>query len=100
MRRSLLISIPLIFIFIVYINAQSTNSPVSDITYVSPDLINPDGKTILERIIVPEGFERIPLDENSFGFYLRNLPLKPHGTDVYLYNGQIKENKVHVAVID
>lgn len=80
-------------------NYYFTSSDIN-LSIVHQDLINPSGKTILERIKVPEGFERIPLDENSFGSYLRTLPLKPHGTDVHLYNGQIKEKKVHAAVID
>lgn len=64
------------------------------------NLINEEGKTIKERIRVPEGFERIKLPEDSFGEYLRNLPLKPHGSKVKYYNGFVKLRDVHVAVID
>lgn len=63
-------------------------------------LINKEGKTIAERILVPEGFKRIDLAEGSFGEYLRNLPLKPNGSKVAYYNGGIKPLDVHVAVID
>ncbi len=63
-------------------------------------LINEDGKTVLERIAVPEGFQRVKLAEGSFGEYLRNLPLKPHGYEVHYYNGRVKPAKVHEAVID
>jgi len=100
MKKAFFFSIPLIFIFIVCNHQQPVNRPSTNISTIPQDFINPEGKTILERILVPEGFERLPLDENTFGYYLRNLPLKPHGTDVCLYNGQIKENKVHVAVIE
>jgi Domain of unknown function (4846) len=100
MKTKFLISIPLIFIFSVYGLKQHSNIGIQKIFIKSQTIINPSGKTILERINVPEGFERIPLDENSFGFYLRNLPLKPDGTGVFLYNGEPKTNKVHVAVID
>jgi hypothetical protein len=86
--------------FFVCSHQKSTNNPDSSLTTSSENHINPEGKTIIDRIIVPDGFERIPLDENSFGYYLRNLTLKPDGADVHLYNGQIKENKVHAAVID
>jgi hypothetical protein len=65
----------------------------------SNSLINPSGKNIRERILTPEGYERIP-EEEHFTRYLRDLPLKPHGSDVHLYNGQVKTNRVHVAVID
>lgn len=64
------------------------------------NLINEEGKTIKERIKVPEGFERIKLPDDSFGEYLRNLPLKPHGSKVKYYNGLVKLRDVHVAVID
>lgn len=86
--------------FIICSHQKSSNNLVPNIPSESEDHINPEGKTIIDRILVPEDFERISLDENSFGYYLRNLPLKPHGTDVYLYDGQVKENKVHAAVID
>ncbi len=64
------------------------------------DLFNEDGTTIEDRIETPEGFERVEVEENSFGQYLRTLPLKPHGSKVEYYDGRIKRNDVHVAVID
>lgn len=99
MKRTFFISTPFIFILILCCHSH-IDKPTTKIPSTPENFINPDGKTIFERIIVPDGFERISLDENSFGFYLRNLPLKPHETDVFLYDGQIKENKVHVAVIE
>ena len=63
-------------------------------------LINPDGNTVQERIAVPDGYERIKAGAGSFGEYLRNLPLKPDGSAVRHYNGNIKPADVHVAVID
>lgn len=87
-------------IIIVFILCSYQYSPDKKLSVSPQDLINPEGKTILERIKVPEGFEKVALDETSFGYYLRNLPLKPDGTDVFLYNGEPKANKVHVAVID
>jgi hypothetical protein len=100
MKKMFFIAIPVFLIFIVCNHNQSFTNLNQNIPVKSQDIINPEGKTIFERIRVPDGFERIPLDEKSFGFYLHNLPLKPHGTDVFLYNGEIKSNKVHVAVID
>lgn len=63
-------------------------------------LINEEGKTIQERIKVPQGFERIKVEESSYGQYLRNFPLKSHGSKVMLYNGQAKSSDMHVAVLD
>jgi hypothetical protein len=100
MKKVILLSIPLIFISTVYGNRQPTTSQ-SRVLQVGPgSLINPDGKTIKQRILTPENFERISLEEQSFGDYLRNLPLKSHGTDVCFFNGGLKRNKVHVAVIN
>ena len=37
----------------------------------------------------------------SFAAYLRNLPLKPHGAEVKLFDGRTKPNRnVYVAVVD
>jgi hypothetical protein len=64
-------------------------------------LINKNEKTIEERFLLPEGYERTEADENSFSSYLRKLPLKPYNTEVRLYNGTLKSNQdVHMAVID
>jgi len=64
-------------------------------------MINPDGQTLETRILTPEGFERIIIDEISFAGYLRQLPLKPHGSEVTLYNGRTKQNHdVYNAVVD
>jgi hypothetical protein len=100
MKRFFYISVTLSLILVLYYNGRFRVYNAHNIALLSRDYFNPPGKTILERIIVPDGFERIPLDENSFGYYLRNLPVKPHGTEIHLYDGQIKENKVHAAVID
>lgn len=63
--------------------------------------INPDGKTIGERFLVPEGFTRIPVAAGSFAEYLRNLPLKPDGAEVRYYDGKTKPNRnVYDAVLD
>lgn len=63
-------------------------------------IINESGNTVRERILTPEGFERVSQPEGSFGEYLRNLPLKPHGSKVTYYNGDIKPWDVHAAVLD
>ncbi len=65
------------------------------------DYINPDGVTIETRFNVPEGYKRIEVIPGSFGQYLRQLPLKPHGTEVKFFDGSIKENtNIYDAVIN
>ncbi len=90
--------------------AQSTKSTVAEPTQSSgtpshtmekpENLINPKGQTVQNRIRVPDGFERINVEDNSFGQYLRDLPVKPHGTKILLYNGEVTKKNVHVAVLD
>lgn len=66
-----------------------------------PVKIKTEGKTISERMAVPYGYERVPAKAHSFEAYLRNLPLKPAGAAVHLFNGELKGRQdVHAAVID
>ncbi len=59
------------------------------------------GNTIAERFPPPGGFDRIPLDSHSFGYFLRHFPLQPYGSKVHLYNGELKGRQdVHAAVLD
>jgi len=64
-------------------------------------LTDTSGTTIATRFLPPDGYERKAQDSSSFGFYLRNLPLKKHGSAVHLYNGELKGNQnAHAAVIN
>jgi hypothetical protein len=64
-------------------------------------MINDYGKTILERFDAPLGYDRVQIQPNSFAEYLRTLGLKPEGSVVRYYNGQIKtNNNVYVSVVD
>lgn len=65
-----------------------------------PQHINTNGKTILERFLPPEGFERKAVPKGSFADYLRTLPLKIHGSLVHYYDGGKKQAKVYYAVVD
>lgn len=63
--------------------------------------LNPNGKIIATRFLPPEGFVRQEYAAGEFGFYLQQQPLKPHGTEVRLYNGELKYNQsAHAAVLD
>ena len=46
----------------------------------------------IKEIPLPDGYERVHLPENSFGYFLRQQSLKSDNT-VYLYNGQPKYNQ-------
>jgi Domain of unknown function (4846) len=64
-------------------------------------LVDPSGMTIGRRFRTPEGYVRADEPAGSFGAYLRDLPLKPHGAEVRLYDGRTKGGPVvHEAVVD
>jgi len=55
---------------------------------------------LLNRIPVPAGYERVAVQQASFGEWLRHIPLKKGTPPVYLYNGQKKYNQdAHFAVV-
>ena len=63
--------------------------------------INSKGTTVQTRFKLPEGFSRTLCDSNSFGHYLRELPLKEHGQPVLLYTGVEKPNNGnYLAAVD
>lgn len=63
-------------------------------------LIHAEGTNVIDRIAVPKGYERVPVADGSYGHYLRNLPVKPHGSKVHLFNGELKAKEVYEAVLD
>jgi len=63
--------------------------------------INPEGMTVETRFKPPEGFIRTKIHDGSFEKYLRILPLKPDGSEVLFYNGEVKtNNNIYDAVIN
>ena len=58
----------------------------------------PAGKQ--QRLAPPAGYEKVKLTEGTFGSFLRNLPLKPIGSDLHYYNGSIKRRNYAGAVVD
>ncbi|TGK49954.1 hypothetical protein EHQ16_13135 [Leptospira kanakyensis] len=56
--------------------------------------------SITERFPPPNNFKRVSYPNGSFATYLQNLPLKPQGSPVLLFDGRKKTNQVHVAVLD
>jgi len=82
------------------LSAYGSDGQVKDSVQTNKSCIYEAGRTVNERILVPEGFERVRVEAGSFGEYLRELPLKPHGSNVMYYNGDSKPRDVHEAVID
>jgi len=85
------------------VNHSSSNRDTDSIHQVidNQKIINPSGTSLETRILPPTHFQRITEDTNSFAAYLRHLPLKPHGSNVMLYDGSVKPNyNTYEAVID
>ncbi len=58
------------------------------ITYVtSPELINKEGSSVVERILPPQNFQRKIYAEGSFQRYIQDYPLKPYGAKVVNFDG-------------
>jgi hypothetical protein len=58
-------------------------------------------RTIINQIGLPDEFERHHANPESFGGWMRNLPLRKKGAPVYLHDGRKKSNQnVHLAIID
>lgn len=76
------------------VNGEIIQSPEDSSEIFSP------GNTVSTRFRTPEHFIREELDSNSFGFFLRSLPLHPEGHRVHYYNGEIKSNEVYAAVVN
>lgn len=96
-------SLPL---FVAFFCACGTNSAPKDqpdhpTIALAPTTAQSPGNTIATRFSPPENCSRIEAVPNSFGAYLRSLPLKAAGANVVLYSGTPKARQdVHAAVID
>ncbi len=67
---------------------------------VAVPIIFPDGETVKERFSPPAGYTRPLRQAGSIVGYLMDLPLKPDGSPVLLYDGTEKELSVYEAVVD
>ena len=64
-------------------------------------LIAPSGTNIVSRFRTPKNCTREKISIKSFAHYLRNIKLKPYGSEVSYYNGDKKTNKnIYVGVFD
>ena len=63
-------------------------------------LIDPNGRTIATRFRVPDGWERVTAEPNSFAQYLRDLPLLEDGATLYFHDGKPCDIPAHAAIIN
>ncbi len=86
----------LTLIFIIIIFLQTSCNKGSNSQY-----INKEGKTIGERISCPENYSRKDNSENSWEYFLQNLPLQKYKSEILDFKGNpIKDQRGHIAIID
>lgn len=51
------------------------------------------------RFLPPPGYDLVPVAGESFGAWLRTLPLRPEGWPVHLYDGSLKPNQAAAAAV-
>ena len=78
-------------------NAQINSKPVQAKTVHEKQ---PVPNNLAARIPAQQGYKRVEVAEGSFAHFLRNLPLKPAGSDLHYHTGQVKERKYAGAVVD
>ncbi len=66
-----------------------------------PSLAGPGSQPVRVRISTPPGYKRIPVQEGSFGAWLRNLPVRPGFAEIRDYRGRRVPNQdSHYAILD
>jgi hypothetical protein len=103
--KSMFVSLFLV-LFILSCQSQSDNTLTTNVKSdghenKTENFINPTGKTVSSRFNLPDGYSYSQEQENSWGSFLRSLPLKPDGSEVKTYRGEIKPNyQTYLAVVD
>lgn len=68
---------------------------------VEPNYIEPNSKTILERFLPENGFQRENYTNTEFGYFLQHLPLKNINEKVRYFDGNPKDKpNIYNSVID
>ena len=66
-----------------------------------PSYINEKGKTIVDRVKIPEEFLRVNYAEGSFQSFIQKYPLKNYGAEVINYDGsKYFYQSGHIGVLD
>ena len=79
--------------------SPSVESPSPTPTPTPYQVKDPEGMTIGERFIPPQGFTRAEQDDTSFAAWLRALALKPDDALVYMFDGSLKADSRSDAVL-
>ena len=108
--KFLVVVVSLVFSIFLFSGCSDLKSQVqssSDISDLSQNeksnviTVKKDENILRDRYDVPEGYERVPVDENSFGKFLRNSKLEDYGEKVKYYDGRVKDKpNVYDSVFD
>lgn len=92
----------LFIVFVVLIAYQFKPIKQSIIAVITkPSYLNENGKTIKERVNIPDNFKRVNVDTNSFQYFIRHQKLKSFGAKVINYDGNPYFYQLgHVGVLD
>ena len=83
-------------VIIIFVFSQFNNATVGENYYR-----NNSSRRTISSIPLPNGYTRTKSPRGTFASWLRNLPLKRHGSPVLLFNGRLKGNQnAHYAVIN
>ncbi|GAB5400670.1 MAG: DUF4846 domain-containing protein [Aureisphaera sp.] len=68
---------------------------------VTPSYLNEEGLTVVDRVIVPDGYTRSVYNDGTFQKYIQEYPLKEFGSEVINYDGEPYVYQAgHVGVFD
>ena len=74
---------------------------LAKIALIQPNYINKEGKTVINRVKLPEGYTRKTYAKNSFQYYIQNYSLKPFGTKVINYDGsEYFYQQGHIGILE
>ncbi|MDT0559340.1 DUF4846 domain-containing protein [Ichthyenterobacterium sp. W332] len=104
MKKSILCVVLLSFIAIIayqFKPVKEVSQVISNSITNSNGYINTEGKTVKERITIPDGFKRVAYAKGSFQDYIRHYKLKPFGAKVINYDGSPYFNQIgHFGILE
>ncbi|KZS40862.1 hypothetical protein AWE51_24630 [Aquimarina aggregata] len=92
MKKFLLVLVGVIIVFVVFKSTSKTDKVthhikgvIANITRTS-GLINKNGDSVSTRVLLPDGYKRVPYEKGSFQEYLRHYQLKAYGSKIINYD--------------
>lgn len=82
-------------------NEEMNQNEIPENTFVTEEqgILNPEGDTLGERFLAPNGYTKEEYAEGSFGAFVRGYSMKKDGAKVHLYNGRKKFDQSSNAAV-